>query len=91
MLNDWPVVKPEYYNKELEEKWDKLLEVRDIVLKALEDARNKKLIGQSLQAKVVLKVNGKDLSFLNENKDILNLIFITSQTEITSLTMQKSK
>jgi len=83
MLNDWPVVKPEYYNKELEEKWDKLLEVRDIVLKALEDARNKKLIGQSLQAKVVLKVNGKDLSFLNENKDILNLIFITSQTEIT--------
>ena len=30
-----------------------------------------------------MKVNGKDLSFLNENKDILNLIFITSQTEIT--------
>lgn len=82
MLNDWPTVEPEYDNKELEEKWDKLLDIRDMVLKALEDARNKKLIGQSLQAKVVLKVNGELLSFLNENEDILPLIFITSQTEI---------
>lgn len=82
LLNDWPVVKPEYDNKELEEKWDRLLEVRDAVLKALEDARNKKLIGQSLQAKVILKASGNLFKLLNDNADILPTIFITSQVKV---------
>ena len=82
MLNDWPAVKPEYDNEELERKWDRLLEVRDSVLKALEEARNKKLIGQSLQAKVILKTSGDLQKFLESNKDILPTIFIASQVEV---------
>lgn len=82
MLNDWPKVNPAYENKELEVKWDKLLEVRDAVLKALEEARNQKLIGQSLQANVILKAKGELLEFLKENEDLLPLVFITSQVEI---------
>ena len=82
MLNDWPEVNPEYDNRELEEKWDKLLDVRDAVLKALEDARNQKLIGQSLQANVVLKAGGELFKFLKENQDILPMVFITSQVEV---------
>lgn len=84
MLNDWPVVIPEYDNKELEEKWDRLLEVRDAVLKALEEARNKKLIGQSLQAKVILKASGSLLELLNNSLDILPTIFITSQVNVVA-------
>jgi isoleucyl-tRNA synthetase len=83
MLNDWPAVKPEYDNDELETKWDGILEVRDDVLKALEEARNKKLIGQSLQAKAVLKTKGELKVFLSKNIDILPTVFITSQVEIT--------
>ena len=79
MLNDWPEAKPEYANAALEEKWDKLLEVREPVLKALEEARNKKLIGQSLQAKVVLKAQGALYDFLKAVEEVLPTVFITSQ------------
>ena len=40
----------------LKRDWDKLLEVRDQVLKALETARNEKRIGSSLEAQVRLTV-----------------------------------
>jgi isoleucyl-tRNA synthetase len=82
MLNDWPTIKSEYDDDALEEKWDRILEVRDPVLKALEDARNEKLIGQSLQAKIVLKAAGELYNFLVDVKDLLPMVFITSQVEL---------
>ncbi len=82
MLNDWPEVKPEYENEALMLKWNRILEVRDAVLKALEEARNKKLIGQSLQAKVILRADGELFDFLNENLQLLPTVFITSQVEV---------
>lgn len=82
MLNDWPETKAEFENEALDQKWSEILGVRDSVLKALEEARNKKLIGQSLQAKVVIKVGGDVLKLLKENLDILPTVFITSQVEL---------
>ena len=82
MLNDWPSAKPEYNNEALEERWEKILEVRDPVLKALEDARNEKLIGQSLQAKILLKAGGEQYKFLESVKELLPMVFIVSQVEI---------
>ena len=38
--------------------WDRLMEVRDDVLKSLETARNEKLIGAPLEARVRLSANG---------------------------------
>ena len=35
-------------------EWDRLMEVRDVVLKALEEARQAKFIGTSLEARVRL-------------------------------------
>ena len=35
----------------IEEKWNAFLDLRDDVLKALEEARNQKVIGKSLNAK----------------------------------------
>jgi isoleucyl-tRNA synthetase len=49
-LVDMPEVKPEQFDSALEAKWDRLVEVRDEVLKALEEARRDKVIGQSLAA-----------------------------------------
>ena len=82
MLNDWPEVKPEYEDQVLAEKWDRILEVRETVLKALENARNEKLIGQSLQAKVVLKAGKTLYDFLESVKEMLPTVFITSQAEL---------
>lgn len=82
MLNDWPEVRPEYEDQALEEKWDRILEVRETVLKALEEARNEKLIGQSLQAKVVLKAGKALYDFLEGIKELLPTVFITSQVEL---------
>jgi len=82
MLNDWPEVRPEYEDQALAEKWDRILEVRETVLKALEDARNEKLIGQSLQAKVVLKAGKPLYDFLESVKELLPTVFITSQVEL---------
>ncbi len=42
------------------ERWEKLMAVRDVVLKALEEARQAKLIGAPLEAKVILSGAGVD-------------------------------
>ena len=63
-------------------KWDEIYAVREAVNKALEEKRNEKLIGKSLEAKVTLTVadeeTAKRLSSYNELKDI----FIVSAVEV---------
>ena len=66
----------------LEEKWNKFLVVRDDVLKALEEARNQKVIGKSLAAKVTLYVNEEVNSLLNSIQENLQQLFIVSGFEI---------
>jgi isoleucyl-tRNA synthetase len=64
------------------EDWKTLLAVRETVLKALEDARNQKLIGGNLQAQVTLAATGSVLSVLERFKDTLRYIFIVSAVEV---------
>ena len=45
---------------EIETRWNKLFELRDDVLKALENARASKLIGKSLDAKVTVYTEDKE-------------------------------
>ena len=45
---------PKWLNPELEIKWQKISEIRNEVLKALESARNQKMIGHPLEAEVYL-------------------------------------
>jgi isoleucyl-tRNA synthetase len=49
-------VNPTSVDEELAARWERLLEVRSEMLKALEQARNSKLIGTSLEAQVDLYV-----------------------------------
>ncbi|WP_070120164.1 isoleucine--tRNA ligase [Bacillus marinisedimentorum] len=64
----------------LEAKWDKFMEIRDDVLKALENARNEKVIGKSLTAKAVLYPNEETKQLLDTIND-LDSLFIVSQLE----------
>ena len=64
------------------DNWQRLVAVRNEVLKALEIARQEKLIGGGLEAKVRLSVNGDLASLLNEYRDSLPALFIVSQVEL---------
>ena len=75
--------------------WELIFAIRDEVLKALEEARNAKQIGSSLEAKVILTVDGETTRFLIDYFDQLRYIFIVSQVELhegeaTSVEIQKA-
>ena len=82
MLTNYPEVNLKYENKELEEKWNKIIKLKEAVAKKLEEARAEKIIGHSLNAKVVISEEGEELKFLNDNKDQLMTVFIVSGLEI---------
>ena len=66
----------------LEAKWDKLLEVRDDVNKALEESRNEKVIGKSLEAAVEIYSNDNEVVELLNSVDNLHQLFIVSSVEV---------
>jgi isoleucyl-tRNA synthetase len=68
-------------NEALMKKYDQFMQVRDHVLKALEEARNEKIIGKSLQAHVVLYPNESLKAFL-ESFEALYKLFIVSKVSI---------
>jgi isoleucyl-tRNA synthetase len=67
---------------ELLQSWGNLFEVRDHVLRGLEEARIAKEIGSSLEAKVTLTASGDTLELLKNHESELRYIFIVSQVEL---------
>lgn len=63
-------------------RWERIFTIRDEVLKALEEARNAKQIGSSLEAKVLLTADPETTRFLLDYFDQLRYIFIVSQVEV---------
>jgi isoleucyl-tRNA synthetase len=63
--------------KQLED-WSTLLLVRDQVLKALETARNNKLIGKSLEAEVTISATEPVYGILERQREQLRYLFIVS-------------
>lgn len=62
----------------LEAKWDSFMELRDDVLKALETARNEKVIGKSLAASITLYPNNETNALLDSVEENLKQLFIVS-------------
>lgn len=77
-LATWPVFTERYLDAELEEKWDKILAVREFVAKPLEEARRNKVIGHALDAQVKLYASAEWYDFLLSLKEELATLFITS-------------
>ena len=82
MLADYPVSNDEWDNKEIAEKWEKIIKVKNIVAKDLELARAEKTIGNSLDAKVTLYAEGEEYKCLKENEELIKLVLIVSGLEI---------
>ena len=67
---------------EQQKAFSTLVEVREPVLKALEEARNRKLIGKGLEAQVALVAADPMYSVLARFKDQLRYFFIVSAVEL---------
>ena len=66
-----------------DEDWNALRSVRDEVLKALEDARNNKLIGGGLEASVHVTASDALYAVLKRYQDQLRYLFIVSAVDLT--------
>ena len=78
----WPKPEEGWLDEALYRRWEKLIDVREQVTKALEEARTAKQIGQSLEAKVVLKAGPGEYELLAEYESQLANLFIVSQVAL---------
>jgi isoleucyl-tRNA synthetase len=77
----WPVIDKRWISSEIEERYKALLNMRDFVLKALDEQRKAGSIGSGLQAKVVITTPDQiSLQYFRSFKDLAS-IFIVSQVE----------
>ncbi|MEW5909763.1 MAG: class I tRNA ligase family protein, partial [Thermodesulfobacteriota bacterium] len=82
-LMSLPVSEAKWKNPDISSRWTRLFEIRSEIMKALEEARAKKLIGHPLDASVTLFATGELYDFLNSFENELRSIFITSEAVLT--------
>ncbi len=82
LLNDMYEEVKITYDEKFQYKWNRIFEIRNLVKKALEEKRKEKIIGSSLESKVVLYCKDEIFEFLKTIKDLLKTIFIVSDVEI---------
>ena len=77
-LAPFPELRSEYVDESLNDRWEKMWDVRAVVTKALEEARKEKGVGLSLDAQVHLYLSEKLFDFLKPYERELKSIFIVS-------------
>ncbi len=82
-LSSFPEVDERYYDGDLEKKWDALFLLRSEVNKALEIKRAERSLGNSLEARLILRLPGMYKDLISENRDFLPAFFIVSAVELT--------
>lgn len=86
-MSDMPKVNEAYLDKELDEKWKKRLAVRSVAMKALEEARQAKVIGHPLDAEVTVYADGEAYDIVKAMEKELADFLLVSQTHIVSGTV----
>jgi isoleucyl-tRNA synthetase len=77
---------PGQYDAELTATWNRLFAIREQVLGELEKARTNKVIGSSLEARVVIQPGAQEAELLERYASQLRYLFIVSQVELGSRT-----
>lgn len=84
-LNRLPVSDGSHRFTEVSERWDRLFDVRDDVMKALEIARADKLIGKSLDAALTVYTDNNELyALLDSFRDELATVYIVSAVTLVN-------
>jgi isoleucyl-tRNA synthetase len=84
-LTQFPEIQNEYLDEELNERWERIWEIRTVVTKALEEARKERNVGLSLDAQIHLHLSEKEYSFLQPYAEDLKSIFIVSSVTLHSV------
>ena len=71
-----------FADRDLVQRWTKLMAIRETVLAEIEPLRKGKQIGSSLQAKVILSATKPELAFLEPYARDLAMLFIVSEVEL---------
>ena len=80
-LKQFPEISQNWINNEINDKWQKIRKIRKFINAALELARQEKIIGSSLEAKIVIYMQDSKYNSLLESIDIEE-ISIVSKVEI---------
>jgi isoleucyl-tRNA synthetase len=81
-LLDWPKIPDQYRNEALAERWERILTLREIVNKGLEEARQAKVIGSGLDAHVTLSPKTREARELIEGlgDDLTKVLIVSGVT-----------
>jgi isoleucyl-tRNA synthetase len=81
-LHTFPKVEDKYLSMIDEKSWEALLSIRETILKEIEEARNNKVIGDSLEAHVKLELNDTLFPVIEANCDLLKEILVVSAIDV---------
>ncbi len=82
-LETFPKVEDEFLNKVDSEKWENILQIKDRILKEIEETRNEKIIGDSLEAIIDITAVAKDYELLSKNISLFKEILVIAKLNIT--------
>jgi isoleucyl-tRNA synthetase len=85
-LASFPQADPRWDDSALAQRWEQLLKIRESVQAALEAKRRDKVIGSSLEAKVLIEANPDRFDFLKTYEKDLPAVFIVSKVELIRVT-----
>jgi isoleucyl-tRNA synthetase len=88
-LESFPDFSETWLEAETFQEWEKLVSVREKVLKELEILRENKQIGNSLEARISLKVPPSQLGLLKKYEKDLPTLFIVSDVNVSADTGQE--
>ncbi len=82
-LSRFPEPDPEWADRDLEDRYGRLLKIRELVTKTLEEARRAKAIGNSLEARITVYCTQEETGrFLDSFGPALPDLFIVSRVDI---------
>ena len=87
-LQDFPIIPSTWNNSEVKNKWIGIKKVKQVVNAAIEDIRNTKIIGSSLEVNVIVYLKEKYLNLIKEED--LSEIFICSEAKAEPLINQSN-
>jgi isoleucyl-tRNA synthetase len=81
-LTEFPAYEEAWRDEDLLKRYERLFEIRGAAMKALEDARNAKLIGSGQEAKVTITAAPETKAFLESFGENLRFDFKVSKVEL---------
>jgi isoleucyl-tRNA synthetase len=95
-LHQFPEIEEQYFQFIDENKWDQIGKLREKILKKIEEARNNKIIGDSLEAEITLELTNELYQLCEKNLDLFKEILVVSglsliKSQTERITIKKSE